>query len=486
MSLDLPSVLLSDGHLVHAYLVFHEQDRGHRDALARHLAGLVRNGLMTLWDRSQVEPGSQVTEVAARHRAEADLVLVLVTPHLLDDDTLLTEIKSVQEHGQARVAPILVQPADWQSSSLARLPPLPGSSRFIATSRSVDRAWFKVAQQIKRELLIAAFIADRPRRVVLHLLLQMLEPYRRFLFPIALMLLLGGLYLFGDRVLAARTHLLGIADANFEYPAYLPLWIGTQAFPGLLVRIASVPGGGGPERLSALVALALVAVPLCLRAQARTAALLALALPVLGGAMALLVVVSVNHVFLAGEGEGTDVPVLGASRLGDAQYEVASWVSNDTPQNDRRRAALGGSYALSLAAIVVLTALSLIRRVPTTAHARPSGHLNTLGAATYALATLVLLTGAPRAYALARWGGVYPTVEEVDPACDAALAPAVQQRACLLWDVSAGASPQVVMVGGASCPPLSGGNSFRVLRPPTGHSACIVRRGTADVVFAKE
>lgn len=472
---------MSDGRPLHVYLLFHDKDRGHREALARHLAGLIRSGLMTLWDRSQVAPGSQVEEVAARQRAEADLVLVLVTPHLLDDDLSLVEIKSVQEQGQARVAPILVQPADWQSSPLARLPPLPGPGRFVATARSVDRAWLQVAQQLKRELLVSAVAADQPRWVVLRLLLQMLEPYRRLLLPSALLLLLGGLYLIGDRVLLARTQLLGIADSNLEYPPYLPLWIGVQALPGLLGRIAAVPGGGWPERLAALVALVLVALPLVLRARARTVALLALAVPALGGAVALLTVVSVNHVLLASEGDVLDVPVLGRSRLGDAQYEVASWVSNDAPHNDRRRAALGGAYALALTALAALTVLSLARPVPM-AHEQPAV---LIGAPIYALAILVLLTGVPQAYALARWGGVYPTVEEVDPACDKALATAVQQGACLLWDVSAGASPQVVMVSGAGCPLLNGRNSFLVLRPPTERTACIVRRGTGEVVFAK-
>lgn len=482
MSLTLPPRQLSSGRPVHAYIMFHDQDRRYKEALARHLAGLVRSGLIRLWDCSHVEPGSPVNDVAARERAQADLVLVLVTPRLLDDDSLLEEIKTMQEIGQARVAPILVQPADWQSSPLARLPPLPGPGHFIATARSVDRAWLKVAQQIKRELLLAAITADQPRWVVLRLFLQVLEPHRRFLLPSALLLLLAGLYVIGDRVLAARAQLLGIADVNLEYPAYLPLWIGVQALPGLMGRITSVMGGGCPERLAALVALTLVAVPLCLRARARTATLLALALPSLAGAVALLVVVSVSHVFLASEGDNPAVPALGKSRLGDAQYEVASWVSNDTPQNDRRRAALGGVYALALTALGTLTVISLAQAAPF-AHGRPSA---LIGAAMYALATLVMLTGVPRAYALARWGGVYPTVEELDPACDSALATALQQGACLLWDVSAGATSQVVMVSGARCPLLKGVNSFRVLRPPTGRATCIVRWGTGEVVFAKE
>ena len=43
----------TEAHAVRAYLLFHSKDRGHRDALARHLAGLCRRGLVTMWGRSQ-------------------------------------------------------------------------------------------------------------------------------------------------------------------------------------------------------------------------------------------------------------------------------------------------------------------------------------------------------------------------------------------------------------------------------------------------
>jgi hypothetical protein len=469
---------------VSAYVLFHDQDRKHRDALERHLAGLIRADLLRLWDRSHLALGSREPpdQVAARHRATADLCLVVVTSRLLASGDLVAELETILRDGQARVVPILVDSADWQSSPLATLPPLPGPGRFVMQAKSPDRAWLQVAQQLKRALVVDAWAKAEPQRVVLRLLLQLLVPYQSLLVPLGLLLLLSGLYLLGDQTLAARSDLLGIADANFDYPAWLRLWTGAQVGPGLLVRFARFCGGKYPEFLVGAGAVALAGLSLLLRGRARRTLLVALALPSLAGAVGLLVVVNVHHVLLAGEGTSVDTPALARSQLGDARFEVASWVSNDSPINDRRRQALAGSYVVAFIALLLLSSRALAARDP--AHGRPWVPMGS--AAIYALGALLLGAGVPRAYALARWGGVYPVVAELAPDCEPTeLAAAVSQDRCQVWDVSAGALPQVVMVSGAQCGPTHGARDFRILRLPPGHATCIVRLGPLEVVFAK-
>ena len=411
------------------------------------------------------------------HRAEAELVLVLVTPHLLADDTLFAELNEVLKQGRARVIPILVKPVDWQSSPLASLPALPDNGQFIATAPNTEQTWLQIVQRLKHEILNA----DSLQYSILDIPLQRLIANYRYLVPGALFFIFSVIYLLGDRALVARTNLIGIANENFEYSVLARLTTGAQVPLGLARRVPLILGGNWPEKIAALVASALIALPLILRGRRRTIVLMALALPTLCCTVVLKTVIDVNHIFLSPDAVQEDAVVLGRSQVRDMQYEVANWVSNDSAVNDRCRAALGGVYILVLAAVAGLLRLSLCMQGLTNRWRRWTA----IYISTYGVALLVLISGVPEAYALVHWGGVYPTVEEVNPACDATLATAVQQGACLLWDVSAGASVQVVMVSGSRCPVLHGLNSFRILAAPASYSPCIVRRGALEVVFAK-
>lgn len=468
------------------YALYSDSDAAHRDALARNLTQLTRAGFAEYSDRSHAPLGESQADWCQKQRDAADVIVVLASSDSLASDQVLHELNTALSSGRAVVIPIVVRAVDLALSPLAKLPALPGDAHSVAESPHADRTWVLIVDKLKRVLLHRALTAQQelPPLLASRLVLSLLGPYVRWLVVLAGLLGLLGVFMLGDAALAARVELLGVAPENFAESALQTLTVGAAVLPGLLWRVALILGGAGYERSLALLPLALWLVPLLLRRRpsARAVALLiGLGVATLG-ALALCSVVRLHHVGLDPAGAAAVSHPLGQSTLGDAAFEVASWLKNGGPFNDRRRAALAGLYGLSLLAVVGLIGLSMQRP----GQARGAKTLGRCATAGFALVAVLLVAQAPRAYAIARWGLQYRTVEELLPTCEPTLADAMARQACVVWDISEGSRPEVVLLRGAGCPGVTAGQmGARVLPRPESGAGCILRRGEAEPVLSR-
>jgi len=128
------------------------EDELYRKRFRKALAGLRRRGLI-MWDDREVDAGAKwEKEIIARFR-EADSIVFLVSPDLLDSDYVYIEMELALElhHLQlVPVIPVIVRPADWEDSPLGIFQALPENGRAVSIWPNKDQAWQDVTKGIRK------------------------------------------------------------------------------------------------------------------------------------------------------------------------------------------------------------------------------------------------------------------------------------------------------------------------------------------------
>lgn len=149
------------------FLSYSHKDEPLRNAFEVHLAMLKREQAISVWHDRQLLPGDAIDDTISRYLADADIVILLVSPDFLDsyycyEREMLTALER-HEKGLSRVIAVILRPCDWQSAPFAKGLVTPSEGRPIAMWPSIDEAFLDVVQSI-RALLERDFksIAGRP------------------------------------------------------------------------------------------------------------------------------------------------------------------------------------------------------------------------------------------------------------------------------------------------------------------------------------
>jgi DNA polymerase III delta prime subunit len=135
------------------YSYAHE-DEPLRQQLETHLAALRRQGLISEWHDGKILPGAQWAREIVEHLESASIILLLISPDFLDSDYIyeIEMQRALERHkrGEARVIPIILRPADWQTSPLASLQSLPPDGKAVTTWPNPDEAFLAIAKGLRR------------------------------------------------------------------------------------------------------------------------------------------------------------------------------------------------------------------------------------------------------------------------------------------------------------------------------------------------
>ncbi|GHO50877.1 toll/interleukin-1 receptor domain-containing protein [Ktedonospora formicarum] len=130
------------------------KDRALRDELDSHLAGLRREGLITVWYDGEISPGAPREQETKIHLESAHIILLLVSAHFLNSDYCYSKemICIIERHlkNEAHVIPILLRPVDWSNTPFSQMPMLPSNARPITVWQNRDSAFEDVAKGIHR------------------------------------------------------------------------------------------------------------------------------------------------------------------------------------------------------------------------------------------------------------------------------------------------------------------------------------------------
>ena len=128
------------------YYVYADTDDAYLLKLEQHLQVLERKQLFRGWHRRKVTAGEDWQSVANQHFEQADIILLLVSPALLDSkyvyDTEVEQAMLRHAKGEVVVVPVLVLPCMWELTPFESCAPLPSNANFVSrcARRSVSTA----------------------------------------------------------------------------------------------------------------------------------------------------------------------------------------------------------------------------------------------------------------------------------------------------------------------------------------------------------
>jgi len=132
--MEAPNVFLSYSH----------RDEEWKDRLISHLRSLERQGMLDIWDTSDLPVGSDWSQEIQQSLKKADLAILLVSPDFLASDFIIQRelpalLRRREKEGLA-VLPIIVRPAAWSTlPELAQLQFLNTDARPLAALSNYER-----------------------------------------------------------------------------------------------------------------------------------------------------------------------------------------------------------------------------------------------------------------------------------------------------------------------------------------------------------
>lgn len=138
------------------FFSYSHRDEALRDELEVHLALLRREGAIRAWHDRRIGAGRKWEGEIARHLESANLVLLLISPDFIASDYCfdieMTRALERHEAGEARVIPVILRPADWQTARFAKLQALPMDGKPVTTWPDRDSAFVDVVRGIRAAL----------------------------------------------------------------------------------------------------------------------------------------------------------------------------------------------------------------------------------------------------------------------------------------------------------------------------------------------
>jgi hypothetical protein len=144
------------GKPVRVFVSYAHEDDHFRRELMKHLSLLVREVLIAPWHDRSIGPGDDWESAIDENLQAADIILLLVSADFMASDYIdgkeLSRALERHDAGEARVVPVILRPADWESAPFGRLQAVPTDARPITTWPNRDEAWANVVKAL-RELI---------------------------------------------------------------------------------------------------------------------------------------------------------------------------------------------------------------------------------------------------------------------------------------------------------------------------------------------
>ena len=141
---------------VEVFISYHEKDEQLREELEKHLTTLHREKAITSWHDRKIVAGQEIKGEIDKYLNRAGLILLLVSPDFLASDYHWTiEITRALERnaaGKARVIPVLLRHADWETAPIDKLSPLPRNRQPVKSWADWDEAFLQVIRGIREEV----------------------------------------------------------------------------------------------------------------------------------------------------------------------------------------------------------------------------------------------------------------------------------------------------------------------------------------------
>lgn len=139
-------------HPVEVFVSYAHEDAGLLQPLLKHLRLLERQGLISVWSDSKIEPGQDWRKEIEDHLRSAQVILLLISADFMDSEFIWYNEMShaVERHnaGTATVVPVILRDCIWTTAPFGRLNALPRGGKALTRADDIDTALAGVAKEI--------------------------------------------------------------------------------------------------------------------------------------------------------------------------------------------------------------------------------------------------------------------------------------------------------------------------------------------------
>ena len=133
---------------------YSHKDEAFREKLETHFGVLRGQGLLSEWHDRKIVAGTPWREMIDRNLEIAHIILLLISPDFLASPYCfeVETTRALQRHqiGTARVIPVILRPASWQTAPFAELQVVPTGAKAVVSWTNQDEALADVAEHIRR------------------------------------------------------------------------------------------------------------------------------------------------------------------------------------------------------------------------------------------------------------------------------------------------------------------------------------------------
>ncbi|MBA2679802.1 MAG: toll/interleukin-1 receptor domain-containing protein [Ktedonobacteraceae bacterium] len=114
---------------LNVFYAYADKDQVWQEHLSTHLANMRQQELIDEWHEEKISAGTDREQAIKQHLAEADLILLLLSPDFLASpfysSSMLAAALERHQRGKVCIIPILLRPVDMKGSRLSELEALP-------------------------------------------------------------------------------------------------------------------------------------------------------------------------------------------------------------------------------------------------------------------------------------------------------------------------------------------------------------------------
>ncbi|NER31768.1 MAG: toll/interleukin-1 receptor domain-containing protein, partial [Symploca sp. SIO1C4] len=153
---------------IELFFSYAHEDEELRDELAKHLAILKRQKVISTWYDRDISAGDESKQEIEKRLNSADVILLLISADFLASDFCWgIELKRAMERheaGEARVIPIIVREVDWKGSPFGKLQALPKNAEPVTNWANRDQAFADIARGIRRAVKDLRALPSNPNQ----------------------------------------------------------------------------------------------------------------------------------------------------------------------------------------------------------------------------------------------------------------------------------------------------------------------------------
>ena len=140
--------------MAHVFFSYSHADEELRNELEKHLAGLLRQGVITTWHDRRIGPGEELHGQIDEQLNAADIVLLLVSADFLASDYChdVEMMRAMERHerGEARVIPVILRPCDWHGAPFGTLMAVPPDGKPVVKHATLDDGFLEVVKAVRQ------------------------------------------------------------------------------------------------------------------------------------------------------------------------------------------------------------------------------------------------------------------------------------------------------------------------------------------------